>query len=83
MWGENDYFLSIKQITMIHNKKQVPAIGIAIVILGLANVIAMIEGYTNNEKWYWVLVITLPLLLLAITNVRRKKNTVFKNFGRI
>jgi len=62
----------IKRIIMIHNKKQVPASGIAILMLVLVNVLAIIEAYTNNEKWYWVLVVTLPLLLLAIAHVRRK-----------
>jgi len=59
---------------MIHNKKQVPASRIAILMLVLVNVLAIIEAYTTNENWYWVLVITLPLLFLAIANIRRKKH---------
>jgi|GEM_PF-1899532 len=65
--------LPIKRITVIRNKKQVPASGIIILLLVLINVITIMEAYTGNEKWYWVLVLTLPLLLLAIINVRRRK----------
>ena len=65
--------LPIKRITVIRNKKQVPASGIIILLLVLINVITIMEAYTGNEKWYWVLVLTLPLLLLAIINVRQRK----------
>lgn len=72
-WGMN-ICLSIKRITMIQNKKRVPANGIIILILVLANIIAIREGYVAGEKWYWVLVLTLPLLLLAIVNIRQRKH---------
>jgi glutamate synthase domain-containing protein 2 len=65
---------------MIQNKIRVPASGIIILLLVLANVIAIREGYTANEKWYWVLVLTLPLLLLAIINIRQRKHALLRNF---
>lgn len=65
---------------MIQNQKQVPASGLIILILVLASAIALREGYTGSGKWYWVLLFTLPLLLLAITNVRQKKHAILKNF---
>jgi hypothetical protein len=58
---------------MIQNKKRVPASGIIILLLVLANVVAIREGYTANEKWYWALVLSLPLLLLAIVNIRQRE----------
>jgi hypothetical protein len=65
---------------MIQDQKRVPASGIIILILVLANVIAIREGYTTNEKWYWVLALTLPLLLLAIVNIRQRKHAILRNF---
>lgn len=43
-------------------------------IIVLINVIVISEGYTRNENWYWVLVITLPLLLFGIVNIRSGGN---------
>lgn len=62
--------------------KQIPASasGIIILILVLFSAIIMRSGYINNEKWYWVLIITLPLLLLAILNIRQKKHALLRNF---
>jgi hypothetical protein len=60
---------------MIQNRIQIPVSGIIILLLVLANIIAITEGYVNNEKWYGVLLLTLPLLVLAIINIRRQKHT--------
>lgn len=64
---------------MIRNKRRVPASRIIILLLVLGNVITIIEAYTGNEKWYWVLVLTLPLLLLAIINVRQGQSCPLKD----
>lgn len=71
---------TIKGNTMIQNRKRIPVSGIIILILVLANVIAITQGYINNEKWYWVLLLTLPLLLLAIVNIRQRKHGILRNF---
>jgi len=62
--------------------KQQPASasGLIILILALLSTIAMKEGYISNEKWYWVLLVTLPLLLLAILNIRQKRHALLRNF---
>ena len=59
---------------MSRNKKTFAARKIIILLLVLINIIAIKEGYTGNEKWYWALILTLPLLLLSIADARRKKN---------
>lgn len=64
---------------MMRNKRRVPASRIIILLLVLGNVITIIEAYTGNEKWYWVLVLTLPLLLLAIINVRQGQSCPLKD----
>lgn len=65
---------------MTQNQKQVPASGLIILILVLGSVIALKEGFTGSGKWYWVLLFTLPLLLLAIANIRQKKHAILRNF---
>ena len=51
---------------MEQHQKQVPASGLIILILVLGSAIALKEGFTSGGNWYWVLILTLPLLLLAI-----------------
>jgi hypothetical protein len=69
-----EYFLSIKSIIMIQNKKRPLASETIILLIVLANVIVIEEGFITSENWYRALVFTLPLLLLAIgsTCLRRK-----------
>jgi glutamate synthase domain-containing protein 2 len=56
------------------------ASGLIILILVLLSAIAMETGYMSNKNWYWVLLVTLPLLLLAILNIRQKKHALLRNF---
>lgn len=65
---------------MSRNQKTFAASKIIILFLVLVNTITIREGYTGNGKWYWVLIVTLPLLLLAIANVRQKKHAILRNF---
>jgi len=58
---------------MIRDEKKAVPSGHIILILVLGTVIALKEGYISNGKWYWILTLTLPLLLLAIINSRQKK----------
>ena len=57
---------------MTVKKKPIPARGSIILFLVLLNAISIRAGYSENEKWYWVLIITLPLLLLAILKYWRQ-----------
>jgi len=57
---------------MTGKKKPIPATGSIILFLVLLNAISIRAGYSENEKWYWVLIITLPLLLLAILKYWRQ-----------
>jgi len=65
---------------MIRNQKKVPASGVIILILVLASALALKGGYMSNEKWYWFLILTLPLLLLAVVNIRQNKHAILRNF---
>jgi hypothetical protein len=39
---------------------------IVLFIVVLINAIILKIGFTNNDKWYWALFITLPVLLISI-----------------
>jgi hypothetical protein len=57
---------------MKRNKKRDPVSGIIILLLVLANAITIVEAYTGNDKWFWALVVTVPLLLLTIITLRQR-----------
>jgi hypothetical protein len=59
---------------MARNLDPAPASKMSIAFLVLINTIAIRDGYAGNEKWYWMLIVTLPLLLLAIFTLRQKKH---------
>lgn len=65
---------------MTGKQKPIPASGVIILFLVVLNAISIRAGYSDNEKWYWVLIVTLPLLLLAILNTRQKKHALLRNF---
>lgn len=45
-----------------------------VLIFVLLNAIILETALVNNEQWYWLLLITLPLLLLAIfRNTKTRK----------
>ncbi len=54
--------------------------GIILLNLVFANLFFIRIGYTSDGKWYWFLSVTMPLLLLAIANIRQKKHAVLRNF---
>lgn len=57
---------------MKHYSGSVSASRIIIVMLVLVNGIILEVAYTTNEIWYWGLLITIPLLAIAIYDVRQK-----------
>lgn len=65
---------------MTVKQKSIPASGVIILFLVLFNAISIRAGYSENEKWYWLLIITIPLLLLAILNIRQRKHAILRNF---
>lgn len=59
---------------MIRRQKQASVSGMILLFLVLLNVIFIKAGYTKDEKWYWFLIVTVPLLLLlAIVNIRYRR----------
>ena len=53
---------------------------IVVLIAILVNTIVLKIGFTNNDKWYWVLFITIPLLMIAIgMNKQHKKRILSRS----
>lgn len=65
---------------MSSKRKIVSASNIIIALLVFVNVIILQAAFIENENWYWALAISLPLLVLAILNIRQKKHAILRNF---
>lgn len=37
-----------------------------VLLLIVLNAIVLEQGFISDEKWYWLLLITIPLLLIAL-----------------
>lgn len=57
---------------MISREKRFSVSGMILLFMVLVNVVTIKAAYTGSEKWYSVLIVTMPLLLLAILNVRQQ-----------
>jgi uncharacterized membrane protein len=60
----------------MRNQNSISVSRIIILIIVILNVVVIKEGYTGDGSWYYALFFTLPLLILAIANTRRKKGLV-------
>lgn len=49
------------------------ASGIIAAIAVFLNVIVFKSAFTINEEWYWALLVTIPLLLVAVSDIKRNK----------
>jgi len=48
--------------------------------LVLINAAVIRAAYVGHENWYWVLLLTVPLLLLAIRDRKQRKHAIIRNF---
>lgn len=58
---------------MDKKEKHIPEGKMLLLILSLMNAIVISRGYTQSEKWYTGLIVTCPLLILAILNFHRDR----------
>lgn len=65
---------------MIRNQKQVSVSGVILALLVITNAVILQAGYTANGKWYWGLLVSVPLLLIAIRDVLQKKHALIRNY---
>lgn len=54
--------------------------GMIVLIIILMNAIIMNHAYINNANMYWGLIVTLPLLVLAVYDRWQKKHAVIRNY---
>ena len=65
---------------MTRNHKIVSISGITLLLMLLINTVILRHAYTSNTDWYWVLIITLPLLIIAIIDTQQKKHAIIRNY---
>jgi glutamate synthase domain-containing protein 2 len=65
---------------MISQQQSIPVRNIILLFLLLVNIIALRSGYIENERWYLLLLVTMPLLFLCILNIGQKKHAILRNF---
>lgn len=65
---------------MLPNQKAISVSGIIILFLVLLNGILLQSGFLTDKRFYWGLVVSIPLLLLAIYNVVQKKHAILRNY---
>ncbi|WP_169749179.1 hypothetical protein [Flavihumibacter petaseus] len=57
----------------MQNQSSVRVSGIILLLLVIINSIIIREAYTGNEKWYLALVVSVPLLMLAMFSNGQQK----------
>lgn len=71
---------------MLNEEKQVSVSGTIILVLVFINAFILKIAFIENESLYIALVITLPLLFIAIYDVQQKRHALLRNYpviGRI
>ena len=58
---------------MSQNQQMVSARGMAMLISWIANTIVLRNGFVINEKWYWALVLTVPMLLFILMDKHKDR----------
>ena len=59
---------------MKNNSKQDNANGLVIWFIMLMNAIILKTAYLHHPKWYWWLLASVPLLIIAIVSGRSKRH---------
>jgi len=65
---------------MSGNNRTVSVSGIILLFIVLLNVVIAQHAFTDNAAWYWVLLFTLPLLMLAVYDKHQKKHAIIRNY---
>jgi len=68
---------------MLRNHQPVSVSSIILSVLVVLNAVVLAMAYTRNESWYWALLFSLPLLLIAIIDTQQHKHAVIRNYPLI
>jgi glutamate synthase domain-containing protein 2 len=52
-------------------------------IVVLLNAIVLRNGFAINNKWYWVLLVTVPLLAIVIVDITQRRHAIIRNYPLI
>lgn len=60
--------------------QQVSARGMILLFIVLLNILVLRSAYTSRGQGYWLLFLTLPLLIIAIYNIKQRKHALLRNY---
>lgn len=64
---------------MIANQKNSSAAGMMLLFFIMVNVAILEHAFTVNEEWYWALIFTVPLFIVAAINHKKGKKVTNKS----
>jgi glutamate synthase domain-containing protein 2 len=65
---------------MLNKEKHISVSSSIILILVFLNAVVLQIGFTQNENLYMALIFTVPLLLVAIYDVKQKRHAILRNY---
>jgi glutamate synthase domain-containing protein 2 len=65
---------------MSRNQQWFSVSGAIVCTLVLLNGVILQSAYVGNSNLYWLLLVSVPLLLLAIYNTRQRKHAILRNY---
>ena len=65
---------------MIRNRKEISISGMIVLFVVLLNAAILKAAFTGNANWYWALIVSLPLLIIAIKDRFQKKHAIMRNY---
>lgn len=68
---------------MLRYKKQFSVSGAILLTTVLLNAIILERAFTANSNWWWALLVSLPLLAIAIWDRQQKRHAIMRNFPLI
>jgi glutamate synthase domain-containing protein 2 len=68
---------------MIRDHRKISISGIIVLFVVLLNAVILKTAFTENESWYWALLVTIPMLLVALKDIFQKKHAIIRNYPLI
>src|SRR5690349_4215026 len=65
---------------MIRNRKEISISGMIVLFVVLLNAAILKAAFTGNGNWYWALIVSVPLLVIAIKDRLQKKHAIMRNY---